>query len=108
VKHFKPPFALRRPRHRTRRPRTAPFVRQVLTASAFVGIAVFAAAPQLTALWNTASLAEPQRLHLEHTAFYRNCDAARAAGAAPIYRGTPGYRDALDRDSDGIACEPLP
>ena len=37
--------------------------------------------------------------------YYRNCDEARAAGAAPIYRGEPGYRPALDRDGDGIACE---
>jgi hypothetical protein len=37
--------------------------------------------------------------------YYANCSAARAAGAAPIYRGQPGYRPALDRDGDGIACE---
>jgi hypothetical protein len=37
--------------------------------------------------------------------YYANCDAAKAAGAAPLYRGDPGYRDALDRDHDGIACE---
>ena len=37
--------------------------------------------------------------------YYANCTAARAAGAAPIYAGQPGYRSALDRDSDGIACE---
>ena len=38
--------------------------------------------------------------------YYRNCDAARAAGAAPIHRGQPGYRVDLDADEDGIACEP--
>jgi hypothetical protein len=37
--------------------------------------------------------------------YYANCTAARAAGAAPIYAGQAGYRPALDRDSDGIACE---
>ncbi len=37
--------------------------------------------------------------------FYQNCAAARAAGAAPIYRGQPGYSSKLDRDGDGIACE---
>ena len=37
--------------------------------------------------------------------YYANCDAARAAGAAPIYEGQPGYRTALDRDRDGIACD---
>lgn len=37
--------------------------------------------------------------------YYQNCAAARAAGAAPIRRGEPGYRAGLDRDNDGIACE---
>lgn len=37
--------------------------------------------------------------------YYKNCTAARAAGAAPIYQGQPGYRAALDRDRDGVACE---
>jgi hypothetical protein len=37
--------------------------------------------------------------------YYANCTAARAAGAAPLHRGDPGYRAALDRDSDGNACE---
>lgn len=37
--------------------------------------------------------------------YYRNCAEARAAGAAPIYRGQPGYRPGLDRDGDGVACE---
>lgn len=36
---------------------------------------------------------------------YANCAAARAAGAAPIYAGQPGYSSKLDRDGDGIACE---
>ncbi|CAM8659920.1 Excalibur calcium-binding domain containing protein [Acidimicrobiia bacterium] len=38
-------------------------------------------------------------------AYYANCTAARAAGAAPIYLGQPGYRSALDGDKDGVACE---
>lgn len=36
---------------------------------------------------------------------YRNCDAVRAAGKAPLYSGQPGYGKHLDRDGDGIACE---
>ncbi|MCR6486327.1 excalibur calcium-binding domain-containing protein [Amycolatopsis sp. OK19-0408] len=38
-------------------------------------------------------------------AYYKNCTAAKAAGAAPLHRGEPGYRPALDRDGDGVACE---
>ncbi len=37
--------------------------------------------------------------------YYPNCAAARAAGAAPLRRGQPGYGSHLDRDNDGIACE---
>lgn len=37
---------------------------------------------------------------------YPNCAAARAAGAAPINIGEPGYGPHLDRDGDGIGCEP--
>lgn len=37
--------------------------------------------------------------------YYANCSAARSAGAAPIYKGQPGYSLDLDRDRDGIACE---
>lgn len=36
---------------------------------------------------------------------YPNCDAARAAGAAPLYQGDPGYNKDLDGDGDGVACE---
>lgn len=36
---------------------------------------------------------------------YANCTAARAAGAAPVMRGSPGYGSHLDRDNDGIGCE---
>jgi Excalibur calcium-binding domain/PASTA domain len=38
-------------------------------------------------------------------AYYANCTAARAAGAAPVYAGTPGYGTHLDRDRDGIGCD---
>ena len=36
---------------------------------------------------------------------YENCAAVRAAGAAPIHVGAPGYGSHLDRDGDGVACE---
>lgn len=37
--------------------------------------------------------------------YYANCSAARAAGAAPVRRGDPGYASHLDRDDDGVGCE---
>ncbi|MFI6432853.1 DUF1524 domain-containing protein [Rhodococcus oryzae] len=36
---------------------------------------------------------------------YANCAAVRAAGAAPLHAGQPGYSSKLDRDGDGTACE---
>jgi len=40
--------------------------------------------------------------------FYENCAAARAEGVFSIRRGQPGYREWLDADGDGFACEPPP
>lgn len=36
---------------------------------------------------------------------YANCSAVRAAGAAPIRAGDPGFEPKFDRDADGIGCE---
>ncbi|WP_439330234.1 excalibur calcium-binding domain-containing protein [Glycomyces arizonensis] len=41
----------------------------------------------------------------EEGACCEHCDAARAAGAAQVRRGDPGYGSHLDRDGDGVACE---
>ncbi|MFB7359418.1 excalibur calcium-binding domain-containing protein [Streptomyces gardneri] len=51
---------------------------------------------------------EPEPVPEETTGesvYYENCDAARAAGAAPLLLGQPGYRAELDRNKDGVACE---
>jgi hypothetical protein len=38
---------------------------------------------------------------------FANCDAVRAAGLAPLLRGSADYaaNPQLDRDKDGVACE---
>ena len=36
---------------------------------------------------------------------YQSCDDARAAGAAPLRLGQPGYNRRLDHNRDGLACE---
>ena len=41
----------------------------------------------------------------EESASFRNCTDARAAGAAPVRAGDPGYGRHLDRDGDGVGCE---
>lgn len=47
----------------------------------------------------------PQQAVPRGTSAYANCAAARAAGAAPVRRGEPGYGRHLDRDGDGVGCE---
>ncbi|MHA7181596.1 GmrSD restriction endonuclease domain-containing protein [Arthrobacter sp. MDB2-24] len=36
---------------------------------------------------------------------YANCSDVRAAGAAPIAAGSPGFQSKFDRDGDGIGCD---
>ena len=39
------------------------------------------------------------------SAYYPGCNAVRAAGKAPLHYGDPGYRESMDGDGDGVACE---
>ncbi|MCZ0873897.1 excalibur calcium-binding domain-containing protein [Peribacillus sp. AS_2] len=53
-----------------------------------------------------ARLAEEKReQEAVNSVYYKNCDAVRSAGAAPVYEGQPGYSKHLDRDGDGIGCD---
>ncbi len=61
--------------------------------------------PTTTAPPTTAAPPPPHPPPPSPSVHYANCDAARAAGAAPLHRGEPGYRAGLDRDDDGVACE---
>lgn len=103
----------RRPRHQ-RQERT-PFGANVVLGSLAVGAVVFMAAPNIqtmltgsTEMRERIEAQEQQKRVVEQSRYFRNCNEARGAGVAPIYRGSPGYRSELDGDSDGIACEPIP
>ena len=52
-----------------------------------------------------AARRQPERLLGGGEVYFANCAAARAAGAAPVRRGQPGYASRLDRDGDGVGCE---
>ena len=52
----------------------------------------------------SASVVEPEP-EVSVSASYGNCTEARAAGAAPVRVGDPGYGRHLDRDGDGVGCE---
>jgi hypothetical protein len=79
---------------------------QVISGCILVGIASWTLAPQMISLWHALSMSPAEVEAVERSVYYGGCDAARAAGAAPIYRGSPGYREGMDGDGDGIACEP--
>ena len=53
----------------------------------------------------SAAPARPQRAAGGGDVYFPNCTAARAAGAAPVRAGQPGYARHLDRDGDGVGCE---
>lgn len=52
-----------------------------------------------------SSMAPPAPARASSSGVFANCTAARAAGAAPVRRGDPGYGTHLDRDGDGVGCE---
>ncbi|MGW7091347.1 excalibur calcium-binding domain-containing protein [Streptomyces sp. NPDC054874] len=79
---------------------------EVPAATAVVRITVSAATPETTPTpVSNASTPAPEATD-PAPAYYKNCDAARAAGAAPVEEGDPGYAPHLDRDGDGVGCEP--
>ena len=49
--------------------------------------------------------AQAQQHQQSQTVYFKNCTEARAAGAAPVYQGQPGYAKHLDRDGDGVGCD---
>ncbi|MGV8977231.1 MAG: GmrSD restriction endonuclease domain-containing protein [Cellulomonas sp.] len=52
-----------------------------------------------------APVVQAPAVEVPATVTYANCDAVRAAGAAPIRPGDPGFAKKFDRDGDGIGCE---
>lgn len=62
--------------------------------------------PQLISRWRASSTLPAEVEAVERSVYYQGCDEARSAGVAPIYRGSPGYREGMDGDGDGVACEP--
>lgn len=52
-----------------------------------------------------SNVAAPRAAVTNPSTYYANCAAARAAGAAPVRVGDPGYARHLDRDGDGVGCE---
>lgn len=101
---------LRLPAARRRPP--ARWLRPALVAVPLLGfgLALLASAPEAGETGDYMSPDNPwSKEYVEQPgdfAPYPNCDAARAARAAPVRLGEPGYGPHLDRDGDGVGCEP--
>lgn len=76
------------------------------TVTATETVTVAPSPPPTKTVTKTAEAPEPRTTAPAPDVYYGNCDEARAAGDAPLYRGDPGYGPHLDRDGDGVACEP--
>ena len=50
-------------------------------------------------------MSTPEPVDTPGDVYFQNCTAARAAGAAPVHAGDPGYGSHLDRDGNGTGCE---
>ena len=76
--------------------------RGFLTMVGLASVATFAG------VWTLTGPVAPQPAGAApaETIYYPGCDAVRAAGKAPLYSSQPGYREGMDGDGDGIACEP--
>jgi hypothetical protein len=84
----------------------ARFATQVGAAAVLAFFTVFYSDQLVPAAQGVASLSSNVSDSARSLRYYARCDDARAAGVAPINVGEPGYREQLDADGDGIACEP--
>lgn len=93
----------------------APSPLELLGLGAFVFICVLAGGlsvePAIDVLKSLPWTFDARPLHLAQDPtpshrYFANCRAAHAAGAYSIRRDEPGYREPLDADGDGLACEP--
>ncbi len=51
------------------------------------------------------TMSASERATSERSVTYSGCREVRRLGKAPLYAGQPGYRENMDGDDDGIACE---
>ena len=56
-------------------------------------------------LVGTLTMSASERAESERSVTYSGCREVRRLGKAPLYGGQPGYRETMDGDGDGIACE---
>lgn len=91
------------PRHRASRRRSFGYTDIALCAAAAFGGTWY-----FSDRFGYLGMSDEERQAIETSVYYSGCDEVRMLGRDPIYRGQPGYREGMDGDGDGIACEPYP
>jgi len=89
-------------RHRRRSSREALTLFDIAVYAALAFVGTWWAVPKI----ELAMMSREERAAIERSVTYPGCDEVRALGKDPIYAGEPGYRETMDGDGDGIACEP--
>ena len=56
-------------------------------------------------LVSTLTMSASERAISVRSVTYSGCRVVRRLGKMPLYAGQPGYREPIDGDGDGIACE---
>ncbi|WP_082543488.1 excalibur calcium-binding domain-containing protein [Sphingomonas sp. Leaf339] len=82
-----------------------PFAMTVIISCVWVAVGTWFAVPHVQRAWQLLTLSSHEIAVVEASVHYGGCNEARAAGAAPINAGSPGYRIGMDGDVDGVACE---
>jgi len=70
--------------------------------AACFGVTTYILTPQAPA----KTLTQPQSTKRTTDQHYAGCDQARANGHENIAAWEPSYRESMDGDGDGLACEP--
>jgi hypothetical protein len=64
-------------------------------------------APVSRATPTSSPVVTPRATPTPRTSSFQTCEEVREAGADPLRRGEPGYGPHLDRNGNGLACEPF-
>lgn len=88
------------------RPKTQTYLATVLILSGVAAFVTWHATPHIQSIASSWSRTPEEIAAIEASVYYSGCDEARSRGVGPIYSGQPGYREGMDGDGDGIACEP--
>jgi hypothetical protein len=78
----------------------------VAAATFLVVVAGGLAGPDLLQQIEVATATANMQPSVSTSTYYPSCGAAHAEGVYSITQGKPGYRQELDADGDGLACEP--